>query len=474
MKKTWTVIAMLAALCCASCNDDNDDKASCTDGQRICSANGVRQECINGEYVSLPCPSGRTCSSGVCVSPLECDPNTTKPVCAGEHMVKYCSESKWTYATTDCGALSCANGPNGAYCDPTSVAPDVVCNQGAQRCTATGAHQVCSNNAWVDSPCGAGKTCKAGECVSEGACKEGATRCAADEAVQKCENGEWRTVSVCNQPGADACINGACTTKPACPSEGDACNAAGDVLCCEDNAFVCNNSKKYVIVETCENGSTCDTVEEYGVIGCVSETCKADEVGYFMTYGEACYEDMTFDLYACLTGDSGVNGIFPAAYASGFCADKDKKLSCNSQGKVVVEACSAADCKSSQNQTTGNYEASCTMDGSGSGSGSGQTGVTYTLCPSDCKVQGGQTCAEACKAESASSTCVLDSDNYIECSETCSKAGDTTPLCLTQNGAGFLLNQVCTDVDGKLLYITDYENYSQCNNGCNSAGTGCK
>lgn len=510
MKKTWTVIAMLAALCCASCDSNDKEKSNCTEGVRICDA-GMRMECVNGDYVALPCPSGRTCNSGQCVSPLECDPSVTKPVCVG-NSVKYCSESKWTIETTDCGGLTCTNGANGAYCDPTSVAPDVVCIAGAQRCTSTGAHQVCANNAWTDSPCGAGKTCKAGECVAEAACKEGATRCAADEAIQMCENGAWKTVSVCNQPGADTCINGACTTKPACPAEGDACNNAGDVLCCEDKAYMCDNSKKYAIVEECADGSTCDTVEEYGVVGCVSESCGNDDIGYFMTYGESCYDDNTFDLYACLKGDSGVNGIFPAAYAESFCADKNKKLVCNSQGKVVTATCTAPDCASSYNESTYNYEATCTMGSAGdscdasfaasckdnkttmtcvggkiketactgdlvcSGGKCVEAAVSsdYTLCDSSCKVQGGQTCIAVCQEESASSTCVLDNEGYIECSETCSNAGDTTPVCITAQGAGYLLTQICTNVSGKMLFITDYSDYSQCPNGCNAAGTACK
>ena len=518
MKKTWTVIAMLAALCCASCDSNDKDKSNCSEGARICDA-GMRMECVNGDYVALPCPSGRTCNSGQCVSPLECDPSTTKPVCVG-NTVKYCSESKWTIETTDCGGLTCTNGAHGAYCDPSSVTPDVVCVAGTERCSTSGAHQVCSNNAWMDSPCGAGKTCKSGSCVAEAACTEGATRCAADEAIQRCEEGIWKTVSVCNQPGADTCINGVCTTKPACPSEGDSCNATGDVLCCGDNAYVCDNSKKYVVVETCEDGSTCDTVEEYGVIGCVYESCDNDDVGYLVSYGEACYDDMTFDLYACLKGDSGVNGVFPAAYAEAYCGAKDKKLVCNSQGKVVLESCSSPDCTASYNESTNNYEATCTTASTGdSCTASSFTAsckdskttltcsggkVTETACTGALVCKNGS-CVEAGSVPSEGDKCgddfvemcdgntgyycyegkvdTLDCDNdapcmvraadtYADCAVACQAGAGKEVVCMDYMGAVLAIDYTCDKTTtGSYAYFMG--DYAICENGCTD-GSGCK
>ncbi|MBQ4359992.1 MAG: hypothetical protein II767_07030, partial [Proteobacteria bacterium] len=69
---------------------------------------------------------------------------------------------------------------------------------------------------------------------------------------------------------------------------------------------------------------------------------------------------------------------------------------------------------------------------------------------------------------------VLDSDGYIECSEACPKIDATQPTCIISQGNGYLLTQICTNVDGKKLWITDYSNYSKCANGCNAAGTACQ
>ncbi|MBR4985473.1 MAG: hypothetical protein IKY83_07030 [Proteobacteria bacterium] len=473
MKKTWTVIAMLAALSCASCNEEDGNKAACEEGHRICNASGVRQECVDGEYVSIPCPTGRTCNSGECLSIQECNPATTKPVCAG-NSVKYCSESKWTYELTDCGALACTSGPNGAYCDPDSVTPETVCNAGAQRCTSLGAHQVCSNNTWVDSPCPSGQTCKAGSCVAEAACKEGATRCAAGEAVQECQDGVWKTISVCNQPGADTCRSGKCVEAGSIPNVGDSCDDNFTEVCDGNTGYYCHESK----VETfeCDSDAPCAVRASDNYSDCASE-CNAgdpaenvcvDYMGNPLSVKYTC--DKTEDgSYAYFMGEYEVcksscsNGVCDGQTPTA-CTDGTKRCS----GKDV-QTCTNGEWVTSQSCDISCKSGACSSDPVTIPSVGDKCDDNFVeLCDGNTGYYCSEGTVDTIDCDNDAPCAVRASDNYSDCAVACNAGDPAESVCMTYMGYPLAVQYTCdkTEAGGYGYFMGDYTFCeSSCDNG---------
>ena len=199
MKKTWTLIALAAALC-VSCSDD--DK-SCTEGAAFCKSGDnnttVLVTCENGELNETVCNTGYICDSKkkMCTVAAECS-NDMKPSCdQANNRIVYCSNNVITY--TDC-ANGCSVETN--KCNPATAGKG-VCTAGAKRCNLAGEREICSAaGVWESKPCCAKGdsacllTCHSGECSST--IKEGMTRCASSSTYQVFESGAWSAAKNCS------------------------------------------------------------------------------------------------------------------------------------------------------------------------------------------------------------------------------------------------------------------------------------
>ncbi len=465
----------------AACKDAS---ASCTIS--VCQDNSTLLACANGQQSKVECPYG--CEAGACKSECKanyckdgatlitcangvetaqvcergCDAGACKEACTAN----FCRDASNLMVCNADGSMSLTNCPYG--CDAGACKTSAgACTDGAVQCNGNSLN-VCVNGAWVERACANG--CENGACIGEepkcengakecvdgntarvcvagdwnvtactngcengacvtapvDACTTGSKKCD-DKTVMNCVDGKWVAGDVCD----DICLNGACANARDLPKEGDACDENFKEICAGNTGYYCSQGQ--VALLDCAGHDLDCVVRAADDYADCSEACKAGDPAI----GE-CVSYMGYPLavtYNCEATTDGGYAYFQGDYE--FC-----EVSC-SEGKCSDDPQPPVD-------------------------------VTYELCSDDCSLQDGRTCAEACKEESATSTCVLDSDNYIECSEACSKAGDTTPVCITSQGTGYLLNQVCTDVDGKLLYITDYSDYSACANGCNPAGTACE
>ncbi|MBQ1926874.1 MAG: hypothetical protein II180_12245 [Proteobacteria bacterium] len=410
---------------------------TCTEGAKQCSGKTV-QVCTNGAWVDdKTCENA--CSAGKCTDPSVvptvgdncddslvevCDGNTGYYCYDGKVDTIECSDERPCAVRaadnySDCAETCKAGDPAKGECMDYygyPLAVQFVCEK-----TEDGgyAYFMSENYQFCEESCSAG-VCDGAE---PGSCTEGAKQCSG-KTVQVCTNGAWVNGETCE----NACSNGACTSGGDLPNVGDKCDENFAEVCDGNTAYYC----AYGEVDTlsCNNERPCAVRAADNYSDC-AETCKAGDPAKGM-----CMNYMGSSLAVKYTCEKTTAG----GYAYFMSQD--------------YEVC----------------EVSC-VDGACSNE---QPALTYELCGSDCQLQGGQTCIAACQAESASSTCVLDSEGYIECSESCSSIDAKQPVCITSQGKGYLLNQICTNVDGKKLWITDYTDYSACQNGCNAAGTACK
>lgn len=214
------------------CRDDG--RCVCEEGERRCADNGGRQRCAGGVWIDDACAQAH-CRDGECVECVDDDD------CPGDF--------------------------------PACVAGACECDVGDERCTATGAHQVCSGSTWDNAPCaGDSPTCDSasGACV----CSDGARRCESG-ARQECVAGSWQEIvgSPCTECSSSAECSGAtpiCDGVECVPCDGDcpgglACSSAGrcvectslDVGACGGDTPVCSDDN--VCVEcTPTNMGACD------------------------------------------------------------------------------------------------------------------------------------------------------------------------------------------------------------------------
>jgi hypothetical protein len=159
--------------CSASCVDE------CTAGSKQCSGNGYRacgqydaDDCLDWGPVTA-CPSGQTCSNGVCGAACtnECTANAKE--CVGADAYRTCGDFdtdpclEWSSTTPCPTGQTCSNGVCNAACQ------DECTTDGAKECNASGtAYRVCGNfdtdscKEWgPETQCPTGETCQSGDCV---------------------------------------------------------------------------------------------------------------------------------------------------------------------------------------------------------------------------------------------------------------------------------------------------------------------
>ena len=126
MKRNLALILAVGAMfSMISCDDDsNDDKsASCTNGTIQCSANGIPQKCVNGDWSDqAACVSPTVCSEGACTTPSNNDNGTS-----GENG---------------------SSGENGGNSTPT---PDPVCENASSDYICDGSDYVVCDNGFIVS-----------------------------------------------------------------------------------------------------------------------------------------------------------------------------------------------------------------------------------------------------------------------------------------------------------------------------------
>ena len=432
MKKTWTLIALAAALC-VSCSDD--DK-SCTEGAAFCKSGDnnttVLVTCENGELNETVCNTGYICDSKkkMCTVAAECS-NDMKPSCdQANNRIVYCSNNVITY--TDC-ANGCSVETN--KCNPATAGKG-VCTAGAKRCNQAGEREICSAaGVWESKPCcdkddsACLLTCHSGECMSS--YKDGATRCMSDSEYQEFKDGEWSKTMPCPE-------------KHVCAKSKDACVKINTMYRYCDNA--CGEGK----VGYCFRDRT-DTKDQKGC----AKVCSSKDIG--TSYG------------GCVDGGDAMYGVRYVCTVIG-----------ETHYAYLMDAYSVERCKNG-----------CNADNTGCGdsgsSGGGSTGSSsYTYCGEvDVELKNGQQMKlqAACdQMNGAGKTIGVCIGTEIGCINVCQKAdvGKTVPVCdiygTTSGGqAPFAGQAVCTDLSDGTHYglVEDDSTFKNCKNACNTEGTAC-
>ena len=467
--------------------------AVCTNGATQCSGKTL-QTCTNGQWVNV-----KTCDLACVDSKCAvCTSGTTQ--CAGKTL-QTCTHGQWVNTKT-CD-LACLDNK----C--------AVCTSGTAQCSGK-TLQTCTHGQWVNA-----KTCDLA-CINNkcAVCTNGAKQCS-NKTVQICTNGAWVNNVTCS----DKCSNGVCVSTD--PVAGESCDKnTYEGGCSSDGTkrYYCSNAGK-LVEKNCNTGTTCvvkgnnSSICEYAsctnngakqCFGNIIQICKNGQWVNDVTCSVKCANGACVSSGSMPTGDKCDKNSFVEMCANnvGYYCGSDGvvyALECDNSKPCAVratdtyadcaETCKAGDPAKSVCMdyygyplaiqyncvptTDGGYayfmgqnyefcESSC-VDGKCNNNNK----QAYEICPDDCQ-QNGQSCVDSCKAKSATSTCVLDSGQYIECAESCSNINAKQPICITVSSGSYALNQVCTNVDGKKLWITDYSDYSKCANSCNTAGTACE
>lgn len=431
MKKTWAIIAMMAAICCASCDEDKDEFTPCVENTRACSADQLTLSvCVNGEYRDIEC---KATNPNAWCSPLvnrcvECIDDQVAPVCdTSINSVKYCSDGVYKY--TPCNAGKCIDTevnalgqsvPIAAYC-PNEASSTSECEPGAKRCNVNGQAQTCGTDHKWGAPvtCQSGSTCQAGDCRADAVCTAGVVQCDGNAAVKKCIDNAWQTVETCNVASGIVCdaSSGKCEqlwekcatdckvsvsgTEMGCQA---ACEAVYQTSVCwesvKSNNVVCGSIPE-------DSGSDPDTDDDIEYYYCGNEpydnTMTID--AYCQTSGSGnvglCYDDPKdgnsyFQCYVSCTsvGSKGsMCGYFGAEYGylqmDTYCEDHDGY-------KVFMP-----DYSSAKQCSACNAEGTACGEGGGNGGNGGQGVSTHTL---------GASCTAALKDELG-----CDGDTLVYC-----------------------------------------------------------
>ena len=522
---------MLAAFSCA-CDDDKDD--SCVNGTRICNGSGVRAECVDGDYVEIPCSVGSICDNGACKQLTDNCVNGSPAYSIDGVSISYCVNGRTVTEACPAG-YTVGMGSYGSYCVPpinsTVVDSGACSSEGAQRCSAMGVHQVCKNFRWVDQPCStnadeaASWKCESGECVHYTVCYPGQLSCDGTT-VLKCAKGAkenlWKKDVDCAADSkvckAGKCVSsgGSSSSKLTCDdyeSQYGACEMQSGGTC-KDYCKSQGSNECYVDLDQgiidCGGSTptpsgdymTCDEIDEQYAAqgGCVltsgetcQEVCKAEgsDVCYIsLTDGALICEDpnggttpggdASCDLFDCSNTkfSNGQTGKQICAAEGEFSVPlcDDEGLYCLKRESGKDSSCTDGEAYTYQKQG-GGTGTDCFVIGSdesclgGGGSSSGGDS-DYFYCGDDAEVA-----AECGKQIGICET--EGSKTYYDCYDACSASavGQTRTSCMdmTSYGYGYItFNQTCMEVDGYYAYITSYDNYKQCSSTCNSAGTACK
>ncbi len=246
---------------------------ACTSGDKSCSAAGIPQTCVGGQWIPLAaCIAGQTCVSGVCQNGSgACTAGATKCESNAEFT---CVSGSWSQTK------ACPSGCNGNVC----AQEQTTCTAGATKCEGN-VEFSCSGNAWNQTKvCSNG--CNGNVCAADtGSCTNGSVKCE-NNSLYLCTAGNWISTQDCINGCADAtscaaqdctgtdtkcenntvysCVSGAWSNPITCTngcdgavckkSETDAC-AIGETKCDADIAYNCT-AGQWTEAEKCPNG--CD------------------------------------------------------------------------------------------------------------------------------------------------------------------------------------------------------------------------
>ncbi len=503
MKKTWIVFAMLAALCASACDDDNE-KAVCTDGQKICDSAGHRYICSNNAYVISDCAADRVCDAGNCTVKAQCTEGV--PTCVG-NTVQYCNNGMWKYEACPADRVCNVDPITGAFCQALQEAPKYECKLGEMRCSRSGIPQVCQVNAdgaavaqdpsktyiWANSgECKGTSFCLNGACQE---CSNGDVRCNGDDAknlpdaqkywyAQKCENGKWINVNTCNAAAGQYCMNGNCHNVSDCIVNGSKqCGASNAIQECQNGSWVTTAVCNQPGADRCLDAACVDKTVPVSGDACDSNTTKDSCKGNTLTY----CENNKYVVANCSTGTScliGSDGV------------GDCYMPCSKAGETVkmCEEASFTDgstgyatfvgvCKSIGNslgleidyQQSYACSAGCNATGDDCGAGGSPSGTDTPLGSSNpsvsiCSASGLSQCQSMGAAYGITTTCIAEDGEDAYCAETCTKANDVEEYCYD----GVMYHDVCKSVGSSMAYVTDYPSSYKCGSGaCNADGTAC-
>ena len=290
----------------------------CTDGARMCDADGSRVlACVNGVWIAT-----NNCNTGAhefCDSDtLQCKQGCSEGVlkCSSEtEAIMVCNTNAWTVKSSCAGDETCNE-------TTKSCEKKVECIGGQAYCDSEQV-MVCQNNKWTKGElCQNGSICFDGACVkTEPVCTEGASECLSDAEVSLCQNGKLSTVK-CGSGEKCFTKNG----KGACES-----------VACTDNScknastqYICNTAQNTQEEKACASTEICDDDAK----ACVPRVCTEKEKRCANNNVEICTDNAWHVQTTCdenqMCKDSSKSCV------NVVCADGDTR--CNSKGKL--ETCS--------------------------------------------------------------------------------------------------------------------------------------
>lgn len=438
MKKTWTLIALAAALC-VSCSDD--DK-SCTEGAAFCKSGDnnttVLVTCENGELNETVCNTGYICDSKkkMCTVAAECSNNMTPSCDQANNRIVYCSNNVITY--TDC-ANGCSVETN--KCNPATAGKG-ECTAGAKRCNLAGEREICSAaGVWESKPCCAKGdsacllTCHSGECSST--IKEGMTRCASSSTYQVFESGAWSAAKNC---AAD---------KPVCVPSKATCIGKSDM-------YSYCGKEQYSEKQTADQ--YCSATDGNDFLGyCFEEQGKT-----FLECGQSCTIDKIGDKNGLCVQEG--NSYFSIdivctvvdadhfAYLSDYSTVKECKNGCNADKTGCGDSGSS---------------------GGGSSGGGSSSADPYTWC-NDEQLKNGGTVGEYCKKNAGENYVGLCTTKGATCFESCTEAqaGQKKAICGTSDGESTSFDLVCKSYNGNYAFGL-VGTYTECKGSCDAKKESC-
>lgn len=342
---------------------------------------GACVECTAARHCALGavcvgngCAPAAACVSGVQCPGLVCGPGGSCQECASD--------------------LDCLEAAT--FCDAAGRCQPRACTPGAQRCLASGMHEVCSarGDAYVAAPCGAGQACSpTTPACSAQVCSPSGTRCAPDSvtavlvcdafglgesraecgasmscnlgaclpricspgAVMGCSDGTHQSVCATDGLGyapvacaaSTSCLTGVCTPWTCTPGS-ERCTAAGQ-------HEVCDSTGLAFVGAPCATGTSCDV----STVVCAPWVCTPGAarctVGSVTGY-ETCDADGRGETHAECGANTSCNGgaclarvCSPGAVTG--CVDTTAERTCTTDGLGYVstpcaggEACVGGAC----------------------------------------------------------------------------------------------------------------------------------
>ena len=281
----------------------------CGSGQNQCSSSSAYQSCAqnaSGCWMwssAVSCPSGQTCSGGICAAACTNQCTSGQRQCSGASAYQTCVQqgSCWVWSSaTSCGAgQTCSNG----NCVSTPPVCNNQCTSGQKQCSGTSAFQSCVQNSsgcWMWSSaagCPSGQTCSAGNCVvnppvCNNQCTSGQKVCDGLNTYKTCaqnSSGCWMWSSAAGCSGSQLCSNGDCMA-PACSKNSDCGNdgwVIGSASCGSEG-----NLHQLWRTETCNNPGTLSASCSHADSDRVYQNCEAPT---YTNYQFSCGNEGTYN-----------------------------------------------------------------------------------------------------------------------------------------------------------------------------------